>query len=134
MNKIIMNLHYTLLLQKLAGMESLAMRCIGAVTFGCSFMALYAPSFRYDDDKSALLLSTLVVSITVFYCRTAWQISLLGCALGSGFIGLTSRRSSFLCLISNAIHSSCFKTFIGMPYAGRVTFVNSKQLMTVPMI
>ncbi|XP_060585503.1 uncharacterized protein LOC132741367 [Ruditapes philippinarum] len=52
--------------KKLAPMESLAVRCTGALIFGCSFLALYAPSFRYDDDKSSLLLSTLVTMVFYF--------------------------------------------------------------------
>ncbi|XP_053375163.1 uncharacterized protein LOC128547216 [Mercenaria mercenaria] len=46
--------------KKLDAMESLAVRCGGALMFGHSFTALYAPSFRYDDDRSAFFLSSVI--------------------------------------------------------------------------
>lgn len=52
--------------KKLEPMESLTVRCVGAVIFGSSFVPFYAPSFRYDEDRSAFFLSGVVGMVFVF--------------------------------------------------------------------
>lgn len=52
--------------KKLDQIESFMMRATGAMFFGWSFMAWYATSFRFDDDKSAFFLSEVLACVMMF--------------------------------------------------------------------